>query len=506
MQDRDLLDLFDLSYASEGGLDAYLKRVLERSGTWFQASGVSIFLREGASDVFRVAAASGTESRSPEDATIISGQGIAGTCIQTKQPLLINDPADHPLLAGKINYKRREQYTAMVVPLVVPQGDVIGVLNLSRPANEEFGEGDLRLAKTLGNNIALAVSNARLLDGLNDALSANVAVRQKLQSVIAHAGVGILVLDKKGTITEWNDGAYAFASDEASARDLGQYIALAPRALKPEIEEAFDTSREGEEYQARVRDDVAGHTWSLVASPMPDGGVTLVLSDVTDHERALQELDRVRRLAEIGQMTAAIAHEIRNPLASICSAAQFVQSDVESAVEFGAIIEKEALKLNDLCDEFLNFAKPLELNLRPLKLNQLVQEVASGHAFEFERAGVQLHIEVDGAEPIIMGDAARLEQACRNLILNALQASKDGDKVEVVVDGTGFSVKDTGQGMDISVQQNLFTPFFTTKAKGTGLGLSNVKKIVDAHHGRIDLSSTPNRGTTFTVRLEQRSA
>lgn len=503
MRDRDMLDLLDLTYASEEGLSAYLSRVLDRCTEWFAAEGATIFLREGRE--YRVAMRSGAESRASDQAVIVEGKGIAGTCIQSRQPLLVNDPDEHPLLAGKVGYKRSDRYTAMVVPLTMPGGEVVGVLNVSRLlAKQAFDENDLRLARTLANNVALAVSNAVLVDRVTDALDSERRLRQELKSVIENAGVAILVADECGRLTEWNGTARDLAAPKEQS--LSAYVASAPRGLRAVLSEAGEAALAGQEHQDRAHDDALRKSWSVVASPMPSGGATIVIQDVTEHEAALQELDRVRRLAEIGQMTAAIAHEIRNPLASVCSAAQLVQSDPSSAIEFGAIIESEALKLNELCEEFLAFAKPVALELKPVRLNELVGGVARGHSREFESAEVDLALELDPSDPIVMADSFRMEQACRNLILNALQASSRGGQVRVKVEGVGFTVEDSGHGMDRATAERLFTPFFTTKPKGTGLGLSNVKKIIDAHRGSIQMDTAPDRGTSFSVRLERRSA
>lgn len=502
-----MLDLFDLSYAAEEGIGACLDRVLERCVSWFGASGASIFLREGNEETFLRVASSGAEPRHAGEATIVSGVGIAGTCIEARKPLLVNDPAQHPLLSGRVSHKRKESYTALVVPLEMPTGDVVGVLNVSRRSEEKaFDSQDLRLAKTLGNNIALAISNAVLFDRLSESLASSLALQEKLQSIIDHAGVAILVVNREGDVSDSNRFVGDICGAEPSAVPFAKFIESLPRGLRDTCRKGAEEAASGQDFQDRAHEKAVDRSWSVVASPMPCGGFTIVVDEVTEQEHAIHELARIGRLAEIGQMTAAIAHEIRNPLASICSAAQLVQSEADSSAELGAIIESEARKLNGLCDEFLNFARPVELDLRPVKLNSLVTSIVESHAAEFQTAGVNVAIEPDPGDPIVMADVVRLEQACRNLLINALHASESGGVVTARVEGPGFSIEDGGAGMDGETVQRLFTPFFTTKPKGTGLGLSNVKKIVDAHHGSIKLTTAPRQGTIFTVSLEQRSA
>lgn len=227
------------------------------------------------------------------------------------------------------------------------------------------------------------------------------------------------------------------------------------------------------------------------------------LQTALDEERLLaqaqDELSRIRRLAEIGQMAAAIAHEIRNPLTGIRGAAQVIRDDPAQAHEFAGIIEAEVVKLDALCDGFLEFARPMRLNRKPTKLEDALRPVLTRLERQFVSAGVALQSSFDPGAPIIRFDALRIEQVALNLVLNALQATPPGGTVHVRTDGAGFTVEDDGEGMDADTKSMLFTPFFTTRPNGTGLGLSNVKKVLDAHNARIEVFSKPGEGSQFTV-------
>jgi len=216
--------------------------------------------------------------------------------------------------------------------------------------------------------------------------------------------------------------------------------------------------------------------------------------------RLNKEIERMKRLAEIGQLTASIAHEIRNPLTGIKSAAQMILQAPEHAPEFAKMIEGETTKLNRLCDEFLNFAKPLTISTKACKLGDLVFKVSAMHEEDYAGKNVQLITRVADSEPWIELDGPRVEQVVRNLVLNALQASRPGSKVVVEVSPEGrLSVEDEGCGMDAETVKQLFTPFFTTKAQGTGLGLSTCRKIADAHGASLKVTSEPGKGSRFEV-------
>jgi len=275
--------------------------------------------------------------------------------------------------------------------------------------------------------------------------------------------------------------------------------------MKPALREVIRAALLGQGLRRQVFDGTEGRSWRLVGSPMRVG-IALAVEDVTEIDRAQREAARTNRLAEIGQMTAAIAHEIRNPLTGIRSAAQMVQAVSDEGAEFGKMIEEEALKLNALCDEFLDFARPLSLHFDDLRLDEVAKHVVAHHREAFAAADVALSLETYGSSPTIQGDRRRVEQVLHNLLRNALEASSEGGAVKVRIDGNRLTVSDRGVGMDDQTSNSLFTPFFTTKASGTGLGLSNVRKIVDAHGGRIHVHSVPGEGTEFEVDFEVRLA
>lgn len=199
-------------------------------------------------------------------------------------------------------------------------------------------------------------------------------------------------------------------------------------------------------------------------------------------------------------MTAAIAHEIRNPLTGIRSAAQLIAHAPEQSDELAKMIEDEAVKLNELCNSFLEFARPVEPVFSIGDLQVLATRLAAVHSHEFEEAGIQLDLE-GATHSLISMDKNQIEQVMRNLLINGLHATSRGGTVSIKTYENGFEVKDTGEGMDEETLKRLFMPFFTTKAKGTGLGLSNCRKIIEAHGGTIEVESELGKGSRFWVKF-----
>ncbi len=496
LPEPDLAALFD-AHVAEGNLDTFMANALDRCVEWFGALRVSLFLRNDFSGDYLLSGQAGAHSDVPQDTALRSGHGIAGKAIELGKPQLVQDDlhnAKRPSLVA----------SALVVPLCTAESGCIGVLNVSRDSHEaQFTQDDLGRADTIGRYLGLAINNARLFARMNHAVGQSRALSDKLDAIIACLGIGVLVVSEFEEITGWNPEARSLFGESLGPGVLLRHVLKGmPMVLRLAVEQTFVNATDGHRSARRAFDSASDRAWSIIASPLPAGGATLAIQDITEQERAQRELSRVRRLAEIGQMTAAVAHEIRNPLTGIRSAAQMVQGVSEEACEYGKIIEEEALKLNALCDEFLEFARPLALNLREFEPADAVRRICDQHRPDFEKANVALILTVRSEPPPIKGDPMRLEQVIRNLVLDALQACRTGGTVTVTVDHGVISVADTGVGIEPHMLDKVFTPFFTTKPNGTGLGLSTVRKIVDAHGWDVRVQSTVGSGTLFEIDLE----
>lgn len=218
----------------------------------------------------------------------------------------------------------------------------------------------------------------------------------------------------------------------------------------------------------------------------------------------LKERERLKRLAQAGQMTASLAHEIRNPLTTVIAAAQAIRSDPGSALDLAEMIEHEALRLNRLCDELLDFSKVDLLRLEVLDIDGLCDDVIRAYQPQYDQKGVRLeHLARSVSLPV---DRGRFEQVLGNLLRNALEATPSGGHVVVACDHDSVTISDSGSGIDPDVEKTLFEPFFTTKACGTGLGLPNVKRWVEAHGWSIVCNCSREGGAEFQIRFNQRKA
>lgn len=498
MMERDAWRLFEVDLnVEQGGLGVYLDRILARCVDWFHASNASVFLRDGHSNDFRFAAG----EASLRGTSIRAGRGIAGVVAETGQAVLVNDPSNHPLLKGRVSAERRgEMSSSIVVPLTEAGDKCIGVLNLSRFAGlPEFDDRDLVRMRSIARQLSLAVLNARLFAQLAGAMAEIERSNEKLNAVLRSLGVAVLVLDDKKQVTDWNDEAGRLMELELDRWPI-TLSNLEPHEIAAALEEALSRPVAAGP-QHRRAESKEGRSWSITLTRLAGGGATATVVDTTEHDRQHTEMARLKRLAEVGQMTAAIAHEIRNPLTGIRSAAQVIEADPAQGAEFAGIIDSEVMKLNQLCEQFLEFARPLTLRIQPMNLAEVCAPVAERHRDDFARRNVTLDVQIDSDTPTILADALRLEQVARNLLLNGLQACKAGGTVRMHIGDRWLSVEDDGCGMTAEEQERLFTPFFTTKPSGTGLGLSNLRKIIDAHGGKISATSEKDSGSRFLVTL-----
>ncbi|HMF79685.1 MAG TPA: ATP-binding protein [Bryobacteraceae bacterium] len=220
-------------------------------------------------------------------------------------------------------------------------------------------------------------------------------------------------------------------------------------------------------------------------------------------------LRRNERLAALGQLTAGLAHELRNPLGTIKASAEMlmkesVQSRPAMMAEMAEYIDTEVNRMNGLITSFLNFARPLQIHPAPANLRVVVEDVLKQQAELAKSLGVEMVLRMDG-DRSFQFDPDLLKVALANLVQNAIQASTSGQRVEIRVQSKDHDVliliSDTGAGIQRQHLESIFNPFFTTKPQGIGLGLPIVAKIIDEHGGRIQVFSEAGKGTRFEVTL-----
>jgi two-component system sensor histidine kinase PilS (NtrC family) len=231
----------------------------------------------------------------------------------------------------------------------------------------------------------------------------------------------------------------------------------------------------------------------------------VAFQDVTELRKLEASLQRQNHLASLGELSAGLAHEIRNPLAALSGAVQMLSAAPASTEDSRllALVIRESAHLGKLVSDFLTFARPPPPVLREGDLGSLVQECCDAFEPGAAAQGCKLVRHIQRARCHF--DPDQMRQVIDNLLRNALEATGSGGKIEVSVEaraeGCAVIVEDDGPGVPQDAMAHLFEPFFTTKEKGTGLGLALVARIAGAHGGSVDLEVSANKGARFVVSL-----
>jgi len=349
------------------------------------------------------------------------------------------------------------------------------------------------------------------------------------RQLVAGMRNGVLAITRDGLVAEINGEAQRIFQLKRSSRSVGRHFSEV-LAKHPDIvrvlHSAFDLSHLPNRAELRLKttNKVIGYTLSHVKDERGrSSGVALFFKDLTKIEQ-LEERERLRdRLVALGEMAAAIAHEVKNPLAGIEVMAgvlkrQAAVVDSPDAQSLLNDIINEAKMANQIVHEALEFVRPIRLQVEHTAIADVLQTSIALAESKIPRRNIDLTVNVDEGLPPIQGDQHQLCQLFTNLLINAFEALEGKGRVDISAreglheedphaagaDGTPrtviVTVTDDGPGVPRELRDRIFNAFFTTKPQGSGLGLAIVRKVVDAHDGRIDIQ-TGSSGTRFQVTL-----
>lgn len=238
-------------------------------------------------------------------------------------------------------------------------------------------------------------------------------------------------------------------------------------------------------------------------------GEGILESRAQERLRLKEQLSRAARLSALGELTAGISHEIRNPLGIIRSSADLLKKKMavfDPTNNIPNIIVEESTRLNAIITDFLNYAKPRSPNLVLVRIDEVLEKNISFIASQAKEKNIHIQMQATDSLPEIPADSVMLYQAFLNILINAMQAMTDGGMIEITVEtanNTAIEVRfcDEGSGIPLTVMENIWDPFFTTKDTGTGLGLGIVKNIIDAHGGHVHIENRALKGTEVVITL-----
>lgn len=441
----------------------------------------------------------------------LAGESVAARALRARTALISPD-----MIAPNTLPDPAAMQSRLAIPLVVAD-ELIGVLMMESRTPDLYTEESvmmLHLVASQAATIYREITSLRNLTNYTDNI---------LRSIAA----GVITIDKDGFIVTWNKRAEEIVNLRAS-QFIGLHYSVFADLLQinlPEREETMKmvemTAQTGKVFtrnQICYRSPQGDETYlNLSASQLISEagdylGVVVVFEDITNEVQMKEEVERISKLAETGQLAANIAHELRNPLSSIKGAAQLLRKEMPEALmaehgEFLDMIVQEVNGLDRIATEFLEFSRVTPPEMRPVSVTALL-----GRLLQFMSAYLadqEVHVvqNLDADLPELSLDRAQMEQVIKNIVINAVQAMPHGGTLTVTTrchpdqDIVDIDFTDTGVGISAAKIDKICTPFFTTKTKGTGLGLAIVRKIVETHGGRLVIQSTPGEGSTFTVQL-----
>ncbi|NIM98143.1 MAG: PAS domain S-box protein [candidate division Zixibacteria bacterium] len=374
-------------------------------------------------------------------------------------------------------------------------------------------------------NVKLEETNLEL----KRSLAEKERIRNYLDNILESLTSGVLAIDLSGNITLFNrtaENLLGYPAEEAIGK---RYLDVMGSELEEELTLPFvlkskqsHLNTEKEVWTKDGRKVPVGFSTSLLRDR--EGvllGAVEVLYDLRQVKRMEEEIMRVKTLAAIGEMAAVVVHEVKNPLGGIRGFAELLERDLGEGDPRRRSVKKilEGVEtLDRIVKSLLDYTKPVRLNPRRVEMSKFIDEVIGFFEMDGSQKEANVHIEKKYPEGELFChlDNQQFRQTLLNLLHNAVQAMPRGGKLIIELDeeteGSDLlqeardrvvvlRISDTGVGMCQETLQKLFTPFFTTKEAGTGLGLSTVKKIVEAHRGRIKVDSAPGEGTTVWLRL-----
>lgn len=243
--------------------------------------------------------------------------------------------------------------------------------------------------------------------------------------------------------------------------------------------------------------------------------VVAIFDDLTEQKAMEEELRRADRLRSLGELSAGVAHEIRNPLTGIATTAQVLKEKLQDdpeKTEYITVILDEIKRLDDIIKNLLTFARPLVPEPAEYKIGKVLEEAIALMKEKASGSTVELRLEVKIEDDMCFVDGDQMKQVALNLIMNGIEACGKGGEIFIQVKEADekknilVEFSDTGEGIQPDVADKLYNPFFTTRAEGTGLGLSITRKIIESHGGHIHHESSQGKGTRFYVEFPRRVA
>ena len=557
---KEINALLEISKAIASGLylEDVLRLIVTVTANLMDSKICSLWILDEKDQKLKLKATQSISEEYLKERSLAMGEGVVGSVALHNQPMAIFNVLEEPLYKEKELAKKEGLFSMLSVPMCI-KDRVIGVINCYTSSLHSFSKSEEEMLTTVANQAAICIENS----GLMETLDIDEILRLVLEGVTKNIGFDrarLYLVNEKRNVLECK---MAVGLDEERIKGITLSLnpeesVVARSILEKQPFFIPDASKDPRVNQI-LKEKLNLH--SLVIIPLlakekalgaiaadfvePNKNVTKealesvmvfaqqaglaihnafmyqglktfsqqmeekIQKTTADLRKTEAQLIRSEKLAALGQLAAGIAHEIRNPLTSINILIHSMTDNLpDESVhrEDLKVIEEEINRINEIVDQFLRFAKPAPPLLKKAEVLSIFDETLQLLKPQIEKQRIAVQKEFEILPPILM-DHEQMKQVILNLLLNALQAmSKRGHLIlrgQISENGRfiKLSIQDSGVGIPGEEMDKLFDPFFSTKEGGIGLGLSIAHRIIDQHHGKIEVESAPGKGTLFTLWL-----
>jgi two-component system NtrC family sensor kinase len=513
---RDRLDYrrtlieFGRTLTNEVRLDPMLGSVMDRISQTLLVDRLAIFVEDPLQPGhMRLARSMGVRLSEPQDLSFLDSarpEFARGSLFfeSSRSAADVSDSVRRTLEQLDLNY---------FVPCRIRE-HTVAVLGLGKTVDGDFlSSDDVELVETIAGYVAVALDNSQLYTSLEQKALEIARLKDFSENIVESLHVGVLAVDLDGIVESWNsrmEQLFGVSRQEAVGRQLRL---LLPDELASEIAARDDQEQITGIYKHRLQHQGRMLTLNVSITPLVSKsgeriGRLLLLDDITQRERMEEQMTQTEKLTSLGLLAAGVAHEVNTPLAVISNYIQMLAKQMPDGDPRQSIIEKivkQTFRASEIVNNLLNFSRTGAAEASDVDVNHVVEETLSLVAHPLRTSQIQIVKQLATGLPPVRGSANKLQQVFLNLFLNARDAMPGGGMLEIRTAAHNGSVEievvDTGAGIAREHIHRIFDPFFTTKAagRGTGLGLSVSYGIIKEHAGKIDVRSTPGKGTSFHV-------